>query len=87
MYRIKDINDLNRCINLNDGVPLECYANYVDNRLLLEKCSDGLYVVSYSINNVIKKYDTEGLLKSKIGDYLETSQLSTHDFTINGTML
>jgi len=87
MYVIKDIKDLNRCIDLNDGIPLECYGKTVKNKIIVEKHQDGIYTIRYSINNLTKQYHSTELLQTKIGQHIDNRELYTHEFTINGTEL
>ena len=86
MYYTKSLTDLQRCIQLNNGLPLTCYRGDT-NEIIIDYRQTGNYIITYRSNGKVKEHDTETILTSKVTKCIKNKKLATYSCTENGVLL
>lgn len=86
MYNIKSLKDLQRCIQLNNGLPLTCYCGDT-NEIIIDYRQTGKYIITYISNGKVKEHTNETISTSRIANCINNNRLSTYSYTAEGVAL
>lgn len=86
MYKIKSIDDLKRCISLNDGLPLSCYCGSTK-EIIIDFRVDGTFLITYETNGKTYQHTNKSILNSVVGKNLKNRTLATYSITTSGVIL